>query len=171
MKQSAGILPYRSNNSRIEVMIGHIGGPWMAKKDKGAWSIIKGEFTDEAPLEAAKREFKEETSLDAPDGKYIELGEVKQKNNKTVTAYAVAATLDTSRMQSNTVEIEWPPRSGSKREYPETDRFEYFDLNKAAQKLIPAQVEFLERLAKKLGVNFDADSPAEEEKPKQNSLF
>lgn len=171
MKTSAGLLPYRIRDNRLEVLVGHVGGPWMAKKDKGAWSIIKGEFTDEMPIDAAKREFKEETGLDAPRGNYLDLGEVKQKNNKVVTAYAIEATLDTSHMQSNVVEIDWPPRSGNKQEYPETDRFEYFDLDKAAQKLIPAQVEFLNRLADKLGVKFDADSPVEEEKPKQNSLF
>jgi predicted NUDIX family NTP pyrophosphohydrolase len=170
MKTSAGLIPYQTVNGRIKVLIGHIGGPWMAKKDEGAWSIIKGEFTDEAPLAAAKREFKEETSFDAPKGQYHELGEVKQKNNKLVTAFAIEADLDTSRMYSNTVNIEWPPRSGNNREYPETDRFEYFDLPIAAKKLIPAQVELLERLADMLGTGIDA-SGDHEATPKQNSLF
>lgn len=138
----------------------------MAKKDEGGWSIIKGEYTDEEPIAAAKREFKEETGFEAPDGRYLELGEVIQKNNKQVLAYAVEAALDTGKMYSNKVKIEWPPRSGNQREYPETDSYEYFDLPAAARKLIPEQAEFMERLAEKLGHKIQPGAG-----PEQNTLF
>lgn len=164
MKTSAGLLPYRIREGQIEVLLGHVGGPWFANKDRGGWSVIKGEYDEEDPIDAAKREFKEETSLEAPGGKLIELGEVKQKSGKVVKAWAIEADLDTSSMHSNMAKVEWPPRSGQMKEYPETDRFEYFELDKAAVKIIEAQTEFLDRLADQLG--YTKPSP-----PEQSSLF
>lgn len=168
MKKSAGILVYRAKEDQLEVLIAHMGSPWWAKKDKGAWSIPKGEYEDEEPLAAAKREFKEELGLEAPAGEYIELGEIKQKNNKLVTAWAVEADVDVSRTRSNTFKLEWPPRSGQIQEYPEIDRAEWFGLAEAAVKIIPEQATFLERLAKKLGADFKL---GKSDPDKQSSLF
>ncbi|HVX58427.1 MAG TPA: NUDIX domain-containing protein, partial [Candidatus Saccharimonadales bacterium] len=131
---------------------------------KGAWSIPKGEYIDEEPIEAAKREFKEELSLDPPDGEYIELGEIEQNNNKTVTAWAVEADLDLSDIRSNTVNIEWPPKSGKFQDFPEIDRAGYFNYAAAVPKLVVGQAEFLERLSQKLNM----DTPKQ---PEQSSLF
>ncbi|HVO86276.1 MAG TPA: NUDIX domain-containing protein [Candidatus Binatia bacterium] len=164
-KTSAGLLLYRIKDDQLEVMLAHMGAPWWAKKDKGAWTIPKGEYTDEQPLNAAKREFKEELSLDPPPGELIELGEIDQKNNKTVTAWAIEADLDVGNIKSNTFEMEWPPRSGVVQEFPEIDRAAWFDISKATEKIIPAQAEFFERLAKKLG------RQAGPQPPSQSSLF
>ena len=141
-----------------------MGGPWFRSKDKGAWSIPKGEYSEgEDPKKTARREFKEELSLDVPSGQWTDLGTVQQKNNKTVVAWAVQGDLDASRIKSNTARGEWPPRSGKIVEWPEIDKAGWFSLNEAAQKLISAQAEFLERLAKKLNLTLT--------KPEQNSLF
>ena len=151
-------------------MIAHMGSPWWAKKDAGAWSIPKGEYEEgEDPLKTAKREFKEELGKESPNGKTIELGSIEQKNNKTVVAWAVEGSLDVSNTTSNTITIEWPPRSGQKQEFPEIDRAEWFSLAEAAKKLIPAQVDFLKRLAQILDVNYEPAPPPE--KPQQSSLF
>lgn len=167
-KHSAGLLVYRINNGQLEVLIVHIAGPWMAKKDRGAWSIPKGEYTEsEDPLKTAFREFKEELSKDPPTNKPIALGTIEQNNNKTVMAWAVEGDIDLVGAKSNTVEIEWPPKSGQIQEFPEVDRPGYYNLGLAAQKLLPAQVPLLERLAKHLKIDFK--SPAVE--PRQNSLF
>src|SRR5258706_15349282 len=110
MKLSAGLVVYRQKNGKLEVLLAHMGSPWWAKKDKGAWSIPKGEYdSGDDPLANAKREFKEELGIEAPDGEYIELGEIKQNNNKQVTAWAIEADLDVSNIKCNTFEIEWPP--------------------------------------------------------------
>lgn len=140
-----------------------MGSPWWARKDKGAWSIPKGEFTAEEPLAAARREFKEELGLEPPEGKLVNLGEIKQKNNKMVTAWAVEADLDISRVQSNTVSIEWPPRSGRMQEFPEIDRAAYTEIGRAAEKIVAGQQALLERLAEALG--------ADKLGPSQSSLF
>lgn len=170
-KQSAGLLVYKIEDNQIKVLIAHMGGPWYAKKTQGSWSIPKGVYEgSEAPLDAAKREFKEELGLDAPEGEYLALGEIEQKNNKIVTAWTVEADLDVGETTSNTVEIEWPPRSGTKLEFPEIDKAEYFSLDNAAAKLIPEQVELLVRLATLLDKPWRQKS-AEPEKPLQNSLF
>jgi len=167
-KQSAGLLVYRKTDGQVEVLIAHMGGPWFAKKDAGAWSIPKGEYGQgEEPLEVAKREFTEELSKPAPGGEFIELGEVKQKNNKTVMAWAAEGDLDASDIKSNTFKIEWPPRSGIVQEFPEIDRAGWFSLSLATNKLIPAQVEFLSRLADKL----DVDIAPAQEPPSQSSLL
>ena len=167
-KQSAGLLVYRLNNGRPEVLIVHIAGPWMAKKDKGAWSIPKGEYTeDEDSLKTAYREFKEELSKEPPTGESVPLGTIEQKNNKTVIAWAVEGDLDLTGAKSNTVQIEWPPKSGQMQEFPEVDKPGWYSLEAAAEKLIPAQVSLLERLAEHLKIDFKSTAS----EPEQNSLF
>ncbi|MBI4033720.1 NUDIX domain-containing protein [Candidatus Saccharibacteria bacterium] len=163
-KQSAGLLVYRTRDGQLEALLIHNGGPWFKNKDKGYWSIPKGEYEDEDPKETAKKEFKEELSLDLPTGKWLSIGTVKQKSGKIVIAWAAEGDIDTSHIESNTVKKEWPPRSGKIMEWPEVDKAEWFTLERAAEKINPAQVEFLNRLADKLGQKF---SPGEE-KPKLN---
>ena len=119
-----------------------------AKRDAGAWSIPKGEYEPtEDPLAAARREFEEELGTPAPDGPVKDLGEVKQKSGKIVSAWAVAGDLDVTEITSNTVEVQWPPRSGKMLEIPEVDRAEWFGLQTAREKINPAQAELLDRLA------------------------
>jgi predicted NUDIX family NTP pyrophosphohydrolase len=123
-----------------------------AKRDEGAWSIPKGEYEPaEDPLAAAKREFAEELGTPAPDGATIDLGEIKQKSGKVVSAWAVAGDLDVSEITSNTVEVQWPPRSGKMLEIPEVDRAEWFGIEQAREKINAAQAELLDRLAERLG--------------------
>lgn len=166
-KLSAGLLLYRKRDGKVEVLIAHMGSPWWAKKDAGAWSIPKGEYQEgDDPIANAKREFKEELGLEVPPGELQELGEVKQNNNKIVKAWALEADLDTRRTVSNTVTIEWPPRSGKMQEFPEIDRTAWFSLEQAAPKLISAQAEFLQRLAEKLNISTEDSKP-----PEQGSLF
>ena len=122
-RRSAGLLPYRTADHRLEVMIGHMGGPYWARKDEGAWTIFKGEYADgEDPLAAARREFEEETGLPAPDGDPLALGEIRQSGGKLVIAWAIEADLDAGSIVSNTFTIEWPPRSGTLSAFPEIDR-------------------------------------------------
>lgn len=168
MKTSAGLLVYRMKDNQPEVLIVHFGGPWMAKKDKGAWTIPKGEFEagKEEPLEVAYREFREELSKEPPGGKPIDLGVIQQKNNKSVRAWAVKGDIDLTGAKSNTVTIEWPPKTGKKVDVPEVDNPTWYSLEKAAVKLLPAQVPFLEKLAEKLNLNFEPASESE-----QGSLF
>jgi len=163
-KLSAGLIVYRINANRFEVLIAHMGSPWWARKDKGAWSIPKGEYTNEEPLAAAKREFREELGLEPRAGEYLDLGEIHQKNNKTVRAWAVQADLDVTQTKSNTVNIEWPPRSGQFADFPEIDRAAYMSIDKTAEKLVAGQQELMERLAEKLGHKLQAP-------PEQSSLF
>jgi predicted NUDIX family NTP pyrophosphohydrolase len=119
-----------------------------AKRDAGAWSIPKGEYeSGEDPLAAAQREFEEELGTPAPDGPVTDLGEVRQKSGKIVSAWAVAGDLDVTEITSNTVEVQWPPRSGKMLEIPEVDRAQWFGLHAAREKINPAQAELLDRLA------------------------
>jgi predicted NUDIX family NTP pyrophosphohydrolase len=143
--QSAGILLYRIHNGRLQVLLVHPGGPFWKNKDEGAWTIPKGEFTDETPLAAAKREFNEETGMRAT-GTFIELTPVKQKNGKWVYAWALEGELDPNTIQSNTFEIEWPPKSGRQQSFPEVDKAAWFGLAEAKQKINAAQVALLEEL-------------------------
>ncbi|OGL26497.1 hypothetical protein A3E49_03475 [Candidatus Saccharibacteria bacterium RIFCSPHIGHO2_12_FULL_49_19] len=167
-KQSAGLLVYRQRGGQVEVLIVHMGGPWFAKKEAGAWSIPKGEYeNDSDPLEVAKKEFKEELGKSIPSGEFAELGTIEQKGKKTVIAWAVEGNLDVSNIKGNTFEMEWPPRSGNMQEFLEVDRAEWFTLSEASKKLIPAQIEFLERLADKLGIDI-APLPG---LPSQSSLL
>ena len=144
---------YRLRESTVEVLLVHPGGPLWAKKDAGAWTIPKGEYEDhEDPLAAAKREFEEETGM-RPEPEFLPLGEVRQAGGKIVQAWAFQGDCEVSTIRSNTFTIEWPPRSGRQRKFPEIDRAEWFDLIQASSKLIPAQTAFLERLAAALAFN------------------
>src|SRR6185436_21087488 len=148
-KKSAGILLYRINNKKLEVLLVHPGGPFWKNKDEGAWSIPKGEFDDnEKPLDAALREMKEETGI-IVKGDLIELTPVKQKSGKLVYAFAKEYDLDPSQIKSNEFEMEWPPRSGKKRSFPEIDKAEWFDIKTAKEKIIAAQWPLIDELIKK----------------------
>lgn len=145
-KQSAGILLYRTINNTLEVFLVHPGGPYFKNKDDGSWSIPKGEFLDnEEALTAAKREFEEETGQPV-DGKFIELGTIRQKNGKIVHAWALEGNINHETIFSNTCEIEWPPRTGKKLTIPEIDRAAWFNPAIAKQKINPAQAELVYRL-------------------------
>jgi predicted NUDIX family NTP pyrophosphohydrolase len=145
-KRSAGLLLYRRGERGVEVFLVHPGGPYWEKKDLGAWTIPKGEYgDDEEALDAARREFHEETGFVA-EGKFVELGSVRQAGGKIVSAWAVEGDCDAARLVSNTCEIEWPPRTGRRIEIPEVDRGEWFSLAEAREKMFEAQQEFLERL-------------------------
>jgi len=129
------------------VLLVHPGGPFFQKRDQGAWSIPKGEFTEsEVPLDVARREFHEELGSAAPDGTTTPLGTIRQAGGKTVYAWAIPGDLDVTHFTSNTFKIEWPPRSGKIQEFPEVDRAEWFDLIDARRKMLPAQREFIDRL-------------------------
>jgi predicted NUDIX family NTP pyrophosphohydrolase len=150
MKRSAGILLYRQVDGRIEVLLGHMGGPFWTRKDAGAWTIPKGEHEpDEDPLIAARREFEEETSVSLSAADVVDLGEVRQSGGKVVRAWAVQGDVDAARLESNTFEMEWPPKSGNMATFPELDRFEWFDLEDARSMIIGAQREFLDRLVQR----------------------
>lgn len=149
-KQSAGILLYRIASERVEVFLVHPGGPFWAKKDDGAWSIPKGEFADgEEPLEAAKREFTEETSFSI-EGMFTPLSPVKQLSGKIVYAWAVEGDVDAGTIRSNTFSMEWPRGSAKTKSFPEIDRAEWFDLDSAKVKILKGQLGLLEQLSKKL---------------------
>ena len=148
--QSAGILLYRRKSNRIELLLVHPGGPFWQKKDHGAWTIPKGEFMDnEEALEAAKREFQEETGV-AVSGNFIELTPVKQKAGKLIYAWALEGDVDTSNILSNFFKIEWPPKSGRFKEFPEVDKAEWFGEEQAKEKINPAQVRLVDELLQKL---------------------
>jgi predicted NUDIX family NTP pyrophosphohydrolase len=145
--RSAGILLYRLVDGAPEVLLGHPGGPFWARKDAGAWSVPKGEYVEpEAPLAAARREFAEELGLPVPDGPAVELGSVKQPSGKVVTVWAVCGDLDPDQVRPGVFALEWPPRSGRTQEFPEVDRVAWFDLATARDKLLRGQVPFLDRL-------------------------
>jgi predicted NUDIX family NTP pyrophosphohydrolase len=151
-RNSAGLLPYRVRDGRTEILIAHMGGPLWARREEGAWTVIKGEHgPDEEALDAARREFEEETGVPAPGGPALELGEVRQSGGKRVRAWAVAAEVDPSTLTSNTFELEWPPRSGKLREFPEVDRFEWCELPLARRRLVKAQAALVDRLEELLG--------------------
>jgi predicted NUDIX family NTP pyrophosphohydrolase len=144
---SAGLLLYRTGASGVQVLLVHPGGPFWQRKDLGAWSIPKGEIdADEDPLAAARREFREETGWSG-EGEALALGSVRQKSGKVVHAWAVRGDADARALRSNTFEIEWPPRSGQRRSFPEVDRAEWFDLAEARRRILPAQEPFLDALA------------------------
>jgi len=167
---SAGLVVYRMSSGQPEVLLAHMGAPWWAKKDVGAWSIPKGLIeAGEDPYETAQREFGEELGLAVPEGEFVELGEIEQHNRKTVTAWAIEADIDVGAIKSNTFKAEWPPRSGKTQEFPEIDRAAWFTLAEAAQKCVRGQAQLFERLANHLHVPFgpeEASSP-----PQQGSLF
>jgi predicted NUDIX family NTP pyrophosphohydrolase len=147
-KRSAGIVLYRESADGLEVLLVHPGGPFWARKDAGVWSIPKGEYEPgDDPLGAARREFEEELGSAPPDGATLDLGEVRQKSGKLVCAWALEGDLDPTAVHSNAFALEWPPRSGRMREFPEVDRAEWFPLAAAREKINPAQAAFLDRLA------------------------
>ena len=151
--RSAGVLLYRLSDRGPEVLLGHPGGPFWARKDDGAWSIPKGEYLDDEPsLAAALREFAEELGSPVPAGRRVELGTVKLPSGKQLTVYAVQGDLDVSTVRSNTFELEWPPKSGRLRTFPEIDRAGWFDVPAARAKLARGQAEFVDRLLAELGL-------------------
>lgn len=146
-RSSAGLVLYRTGPNGLEVLLVHPGGPAWSKRDAGAWSVPKGEYDpSEEPLAAARREFQEELGSPPPAGPTIDLGEVRQKSGKRVRAWAVPGDLDIADVHSNTFTMEWPPRSGQLRTFPEVDRAEWFALPAARERVNPAQVALLDRL-------------------------
>jgi predicted NUDIX family NTP pyrophosphohydrolase len=149
-QRSAGILLYRRKN-RLEVLLGHPGGPFWARRDTGAWSVPKGEYElDERPEAAARREFQEELGLAPPTGELTELGTVRQSGGKVVTVWALEGEIDPEQVMPGTFEMEWPRGSGRLREFPEIDRVAWFGLGPAREKIVGGQRPFLDRLAELL---------------------
>ncbi len=147
MKRSAGTVLYRRRQDRLEVLIVHMGGPFWARKDDRAWSFPKGEYDDgEDPRAVAAREFAEELGSPLPPGPSLDLGSIDQRGGKTVIAYAQEGDLDVDTVRSNTFEMEWPPRSGQLREFPEVDRAAWVQPDVARAKLVAGQVPLLDRL-------------------------
>ena len=152
-KKSAGILPYRRRDGRLEVLLVHPGGPFWAKKDLGSWSIAKGEYEEgEDPLQAALREFLEETGHQ-PAGPFLPLAQRKQPGGKLIDAWATENDWDSSKLISNTFSMEWPKGSGRIQAFPEVDRAEWFEISEAAQRILPAQRGFLDELYEKLSTS------------------
>lgn len=149
------MLPYRVDDGTLEVLIAHMGGPFWAKKDDGAWSVIKGEHDEgDDPVEAARREWVEETGTQVPYGELVPLGEVRQRSGKRVNAWAVhSPRLNPDTFVSNTFKMEWPPNSGRMESFPEIDRAAWMDVETAAVKLVAAQRPLLAALAKAVGVS------------------
>lgn len=146
-KRSAGLLLYRINDGAVEVLIGHPGGPFWARKDDGVWSIPKGEYVDgEDPWAAAQREFLEEIGIAAPSGPRIEIEPLRQSSGKVLTAFVVHADLDVTDARSNTFSLEWPKGSGTLRDFPEIDRVGWFSVAQARVKLLKGHVPVLDRL-------------------------
>ena len=151
-RTSAGILLYRlSPGGGCEVLLGHMGGPFWARKDDGAWSIPKGEHgPDEDPFDVARREFEEELGSPVPAPDFHPLGQVRVTSGKLLTVWAAEGDLDAAATRSNTFTLEWPPRSGRLQEFPEIDRSAWFPVAEAREKLVKGQVPFLDRLQAQL---------------------
>jgi predicted NUDIX family NTP pyrophosphohydrolase len=151
VRKSAGLLMYRRcGDGSMQVLLAHPGGPFWRGKDEGAWTIPKGEYLPpEEALAAAQREFTEETGF-AVTPPFLPLGEIVQKSGKRILAWAFPGDCDPARLSSNTFEMEWPPRSGRKQDFPEIDRIEWYALDEARRKIIPAQVPLLDRLEQAL---------------------
>jgi len=146
-KLSAGLLLHRRTATGIELLLVHPGGPFWAKKDDAAWSVPKGEYDPgEDPLDAARREFREELGVEPPEAEPVPLGEVRQSGAKRVTVWAIEGDFDVERLASNTFEMEWPPRSGKLQAFPEVDRAEWVGADVARTKLHKGQVPFVDRL-------------------------
>ncbi|MFC9895128.1 NUDIX domain-containing protein [Nocardia sp. NPDC127579] len=153
---SAGILLFRRGKEGVEVLVGHMGGPFWARKDLGAWSVPKGGYVpgEEEARAAAGREFVEELGVPVPEGEWIALGEVEYgsgSKRKTVQVWAIEADLDPAVIEPGTFEMEWPPRSGKTAAFPEIDRVAWFGLDTAGEKLTKGQAPFVQRLAELLG--------------------
>lgn len=179
-KKSAGLLLIRETSGYLEVLLVHPGGPFWSRKDEGAWSIPKGEFEEgEDPLEAARREFEEETGSPAP-GKAIPLSPLKQPSGKVVYAWAIRGDFDPVLLRSNSFPLEWPPKSGRVQEFPEVDRADWFTVALAKRKILKGQADFIDQLQVILGksshirpselltVSDDSEGKAV---PRQSSLF
>ena len=153
-KRSAGILMYRRRpRGSVELLLAHPGGPFWVKKDLGAWSIPKGEYAQgEDPLSVARREFEEETGMKI-SGQFLELGELVAPGRKIVTAFALEGDFDPAALRSNLFELEWPPRSGKRKSFPEVDRAQWFSPAEARQKILAGQREFISRLLTALGIS------------------
>ncbi|PZT70052.1 DNA mismatch repair protein MutT [Streptomyces sp. SW4] len=149
MRRSAGLLLYRRTGQGLEVLLGHMGGPFFARRDRGAWTVPKGEYEAGEPAwEAARREFQEELGVPPPAGDAaVPLGEVRQSGGKVVTVWAVEADLDPAAVDPGTFLMEWPPRSGRTQEFPELDRVAWLPLDRAREVIVTAQAAFLDRLA------------------------
>jgi predicted NUDIX family NTP pyrophosphohydrolase len=146
-KLSAGLVVWRRRAGALEVLLVHPGGPFWKNKDEGAWSIPKGEYTEsEDPLAAARREFTEETGIE-PAGEFTLLGEVRQPGGKRVRAWAHQGDYDPAGMQSNTFEMEWPPKSGRTQSFPEIDRAAWYTFEEARRKILAGQLPLLDALA------------------------
>jgi predicted NUDIX family NTP pyrophosphohydrolase len=149
-KKSAGILLYRTRRGLLEVFLVHPGGPFWATKDDGAWSIPKGEFEEgEDPIDAAKREFREETGL-TPRGNFRAMEPIRQKGGKVVYAWSARSNLDATEVRSNTFSLQWPPRSGRTQKFPEIDRAAWFTIQSARRKILRSQLSLLDQLQKRL---------------------
>ncbi|GAA3550123.1 NUDIX domain-containing protein [Streptomyces osmaniensis] len=147
-RRSAGLLLFRRTDAGLEVLLGHMGGPFFAKRDAGAWTVPKGEYEpDEPAWDAARREFQEELGLPPPDGEALPLGEVRQTGGKIVTVWAIEADLDPATVVPGTFRMEWPPRSGRTQEFPELDRVRWLPVDRAREVVVKAQAAFLDRLA------------------------
>ena len=167
-KKSAGILLYRFNINIIEVFLVHPGGPFYSKRDLGIWSIPKGEYTDEEPFEAAKREFKEETGFDIFKGDFktshaMSLQPIKLQSGKILTVWAIEKNVSPNELISNNFKLEWPPKSGKVEEFPEVDKGEWLTIPKAKEKIGQSQIPILEQLLVKLNL-------AESQNNKTNQL-
>jgi len=156
-KRSAGVLLWRRERAGVRVLLVHPGGPFWAKKDDGAWSIPKGEFGEgESALATARRELLEELGPAAaslserPDDAFVPLGEIRQKGGKLVTAFALEADFDVTKLASNSFELEWPPRSGRLRAYPEADRAAWFSLDEARVKILVSQLAFVTAVGERI---------------------
>ncbi|MFF8960652.1 NUDIX domain-containing protein [Streptomyces sp. NPDC014894] len=144
---SAGLLLFRGRDADLEVLIGHMGGPFWEGRDEGAWSVPKGQYTpEEEARAAARREFQEELGLAPPDGAWLPLGEARQRNGKIVTVWALDGDLDTDLVVPGLFTMEWPPRSGRLQEFPEIDRAQWCGPDEARRKLVAGQRVFLDRL-------------------------
>ncbi|KQM81375.1 NUDIX domain-containing protein [Agromyces sp. Leaf222] len=154
---SAGILLHRRRDAAsdprdVEVLLGHMGGPFWRGRDEAAWSLPKGTFTDEAPIDAAKREFAEELGNPAPDVPYVELGVFRYTSGKTVAVFAGEADFDAAHIESNTFELEWPPRSGRRQSFPELDVAAWVPIDEARLRLVKGQRPALDALLAHLGL-------------------
>jgi predicted NUDIX family NTP pyrophosphohydrolase len=153
-RKSAGLLLYRRRVGGVEVLIAHMGGPLWASREARAWSIVKGEYEEgEEPFAAARREFREETGAEPPDGPALELGEVRQSGGKRVTAWAIEADFDPAALRPGTFAMQWPPRSGQMQEFPEIDRVRWCETAIARELLVTGQIALLDRLEELLALD------------------
>ena len=158
--RSAGLLLYRRTSGATEVLIAHMGGPYWARRDEGAWSIPKGEYSDgEDPLAVALREFGEELGSPPPEGAVVALGEFIQPSGKRVTVFARQGDLDVSKVRSNEFEMEWPPGSGRMRSFPEIDRAEWMPLDRARTMLLRGQVPAVDALERRIALESEPQRP------------